>query len=120
MILQALCEYYDRMVRENPTEIAEPGYAVTPVSKCIVIDQEGNLMQVIDRMEEREITVKKGKKKLNFFHSELSRHNSRNEAAAGRNLLFYARMPILFLGYIAIRQERSIVLKLAELCTRRF
>ncbi|MDU7474718.1 MAG: type I-C CRISPR-associated protein Cas8c/Csd1 [Paenibacillus macerans] len=67
MILQALCEYYDRMVRENPTEIAEPGYAVTPVSKCIVIDQEGNLMQVIDRMEEREITVKKGKKEIKLF-----------------------------------------------------
>ncbi|MDN4600191.1 type I-C CRISPR-associated protein Cas8c/Csd1 [Paenibacillus sp. F6_3S_P_1C] len=62
MILQALCGYYDRMLKEKPTEIAEQGYAVTPISKCIVIDQEGNLVQVIDRMKEQEFTNKKGKK----------------------------------------------------------
>ncbi|MDP4097855.1 type I-C CRISPR-associated protein Cas8c/Csd1 [Paenibacillus sp. P96] len=67
MILQALCGYYDRMVGDDSAEIANPGYAVTPVSKCLVIDHEGNLLQVIDQTVEREFIDKKGKKEIKLF-----------------------------------------------------
>lgn len=64
MILQALCDYYDLLVKEKPTEVAKYGYAVTSVSKCIVIDQEGNLVQVMNRMQEQKLVNKKGKEEV--------------------------------------------------------
>lgn len=62
MILQALCGLYDRMAEDDQYETAPPGYAVTPVSKCLVLDIAGNLITVLDLMEEREIHTPSEKK----------------------------------------------------------
>jgi CRISPR-associated protein Cas8c/Csd1, subtype I-C/DVULG len=71
MILQALCDYYDRMAEEFPEEVAQPGYAVTSVSKSIVLDKEGHLVQVLDLTEWREICNKNGKTESKAFPMRL-------------------------------------------------
>ncbi|TVX98261.1 type I-C CRISPR-associated protein Cas8c/Csd1 [Cohnella terricola] len=60
MILQALCGFYDRMMEEYPESVAPFGFAITPVSQCIVLDREGNIVQVLDRMQFQEYFEKKG------------------------------------------------------------
>ncbi|XID93153.1 type I-C CRISPR-associated protein Cas8c/Csd1 [Paenibacillaceae bacterium WGS1546] len=64
MILQALCGFYDRMMEEQPERIAPFGFAITPVSKCIVLDSEGNIVQVLDRIQFQEYFEKKNVKKV--------------------------------------------------------
>lgn len=63
MILQSLVAYYDRMQKEHPNDIPKPGYAETPVSKCIVLDLEGNIILVHDLTEEGEKKNEKKEKK---------------------------------------------------------
>ncbi|TBL80095.1 type I-C CRISPR-associated protein Cas8c/Csd1 [Paenibacillus thalictri] len=87
MILQSLVAYYDRMAEEYPLDVAQPGYAVTPISKCIVIDEEGEVLIVLNRMIAREVTGKNGKKETKFFPERMitpqqpKRSGSRPEAA---------------------------------------
>ncbi|MEK0315031.1 type I-C CRISPR-associated protein Cas8c/Csd1 [Cohnella sp. 56] len=69
MILQALCGFYDRMAEEYPEDVAQPGYAVTSVSRSIVLDCNGNLLQILDLTEWRDITGKNGKKETKPFPS---------------------------------------------------
>lgn len=71
MILQALVGYYDRMLKERPEgEVAERGYAETPVSRCIVLDVEGEMLLVLNRMVEREVK-KNGKKEKKLVPSRM-------------------------------------------------
>jgi CRISPR-associated protein Csd1 len=62
MILQALCGYYDRFAETNGSKIAQPGYELNSVTCCIVLDKEGNLCDVIDMIDEFEVTGSKGKR----------------------------------------------------------
>lgn len=62
MILQSLVGYYDRMQKEHPDDVPGLGYAETSVSKCIVLDSEGNIILVLDLTEEHETINKRGKK----------------------------------------------------------
>lgn len=64
MILQALCGYYDRLSEEIDSGVAQPGYQLTPVSSCIILDKEGNVQNVIDMIREYEIPGKNGKKQI--------------------------------------------------------
>lgn len=61
MILQALVSFYDRMSHESPDDVPAFGYAVSSVTRCIVLDNDGSLVQVLSLMDEREFTEKKGK-----------------------------------------------------------
>lgn len=45
MILQALCGYYDRLAQDVNSGVALLGYAVTPVNACIVLDEDGNVVE---------------------------------------------------------------------------
>jgi len=56
MILQSLCGYYERLANDPDSGVANPGYALTPVSSCIVLDEEGRVRAVDDL---REIVNKK-------------------------------------------------------------
>ncbi|OXS54195.1 type I-C CRISPR-associated protein Cas8c/Csd1 [Cohnella sp. CIP 111063] len=62
MILQSLVAYYNRMQTEQLKDVPRPGYAETLVSKCIVLDLEGNVILVHDLTQEQEILNKSGKK----------------------------------------------------------
>ncbi|MGE4290685.1 MAG: type I-C CRISPR-associated protein Cas8c/Csd1 [Desulfovibrio sp.] len=48
MILQALCEYYDRLRADPASGVAEPGFAPQNVHFAIEISSEGELLRLID------------------------------------------------------------------------
>lgn len=58
MILQALAEHYQRLVKEENSGVAPPGYSPAKVSHVAVLDEAGNLVDFWN------ITVMKGKKQL--------------------------------------------------------
>lgn len=47
MILQRLCEYYDRLATDPETAdaLAKPGYSLQKVSFCVVLEHDGRLQQ---------------------------------------------------------------------------
>ena len=51
MILQALKEYYDRKVADPDSEIALEGWEYKAIQYIVVIDNEGNLVQIEDTRE---------------------------------------------------------------------
>ncbi|GHS96946.1 type I-C CRISPR-associated protein Cas8c/Csd1 [Synergistales bacterium] len=53
MILQALCGYYERLASSDNDSVAMPGWAVTPVSACITIDANGNVVNVLSLIDEK-------------------------------------------------------------------
>ncbi|MCM0759424.1 type I-C CRISPR-associated protein Cas8c/Csd1 [Sporomusa sphaeroides DSM 2875] len=58
MILQSLSEYYQRLVDEEDSGVAPPGYSPAKVSHVLLLDEAGQLVDI------RSITVKKGSKEL--------------------------------------------------------
>jgi CRISPR-associated protein Csd1 len=48
MILQRLCDYYDRIADDPHIEIAQEGFAPQKVSFEIVIDHDGSLSAIND------------------------------------------------------------------------
>jgi CRISPR-associated protein Csd1 len=58
VILQALAEHYQRLVEEENSGVAPPGYSPAKVSHVILLDESGNLVDI------RNIAVPKGKKQL--------------------------------------------------------
>ena len=48
MILQRLCDYYDRIVADPQVDIAEPGFAPQKISFEVVLDPEGKLKSIND------------------------------------------------------------------------
>ncbi len=51
MILQALCDYYERQRRQQGSDIAPPGWVRRPVDYCFVLDEAGRCMQIEPRFE---------------------------------------------------------------------
>lgn len=54
MILQALCGYYDRLLRSKNPNIALEGFSSEKAHFALVIDTDGNLLQVKDLRETKE------------------------------------------------------------------
>lgn len=48
MILQALTAYYDRVAAQDADAIAPPGFSYEPISFVIVLDRDGNVVDVND------------------------------------------------------------------------
>lgn len=65
MILQALANYYDRLVKDPDQDVPEPGFSVQKIHAAIVLDREGNLVEMNDIQQEETIPpkTKKGKPK---------------------------------------------------------
>lgn len=62
MILQKLCEYYDRVAEEKPDEIAPFGFVSAKIHHKAVISRNGRLIQISDVT----IPVQRGKKIVNI------------------------------------------------------
>jgi CRISPR-associated protein Csd1 len=60
MILQALAAYYDLLINDPKSGVAQPGYSDTPVSSAFVLDAKGELVNIIPTLE----TVTRGKKQF--------------------------------------------------------
>ncbi len=58
MILQALNDYYQRLSADPSIEVPEPGFAPQKISFCLVLDRQGNLVQV------RDLRKVEGKRKI--------------------------------------------------------
>ncbi|TVM14504.1 type I-C CRISPR-associated protein Cas8c/Csd1 [Oceanidesulfovibrio indonesiensis] len=65
MILQALANYYDRLVKAPDQDVPEPGFSVQKIHAEIVLDKDGNLVAMNDIQQEETIPpkTKKGKPK---------------------------------------------------------
>jgi CRISPR-associated protein Csd1 len=53
MILQALCGYYERLAAKSDSGIAMPGWAVTNVTTCITINENGEVVNVLSLIEDK-------------------------------------------------------------------
>ncbi|GHV51807.1 type I-C CRISPR-associated protein Cas8c/Csd1 [Synergistales bacterium] len=53
MILQALCGYYDRLAANPDSNVAMSGWAVTPVSACITLNDNGDVVNVLSLIEDK-------------------------------------------------------------------
>jgi CRISPR-associated protein Csd1 len=51
MILQALCDYYERQRQQADSDIAPPGWVRRPVDYCFVLDADGQCVQIETRFE---------------------------------------------------------------------
>jgi CRISPR-associated protein Csd1 len=51
LILQALCGYYDRLAEKPGSAVAMPGWAVTNVSTCFTINEDGEVVNVLSLIE---------------------------------------------------------------------
>lgn len=51
MILQRLCDYYDRIADDPHIEISRMGFAIQQISFCVVISAEGELFDIQDVRE---------------------------------------------------------------------
>ena len=51
MILQSLCEQYDRLLEDSDTEIAVPGYSRVGVIATLILDVSGQLIDVLSMMQ---------------------------------------------------------------------
>jgi CRISPR-associated protein Csd1 len=58
LILQALNEHYQRLVKDKESGIAPPGYSVAKVSHAVVLDINGNLLDILP------LSMQIGKKNL--------------------------------------------------------
>ena len=47
MIISALSEYYDQLRHEHSDEVGEPGWALIKISYLLVLDQDGQLIDII-------------------------------------------------------------------------
>ena len=48
MILQALCEYYQRLANDPDSDVSQEGYAPAKVTTCIVLNDLGDIARIID------------------------------------------------------------------------
>jgi len=53
MILQALNQYYQRLLNDDQSGVSRPGYSKAKVSFALVLSPAGQLLQVIDLREQR-------------------------------------------------------------------
>ena len=60
MILAALSDYYDVLSSKPNSEIAKPGYSSERLDFCLVLDLEGNLLDIEDM---RDLSGKKPRAK---------------------------------------------------------
>ncbi len=58
MILQALYEHYQRLLDDPDIDIASPGYSTKDVSHSLILDKDGNLVDI------RPLYLQKGKKQV--------------------------------------------------------
>ncbi|GHV34672.1 type I-C CRISPR-associated protein Cas8c/Csd1 [Synergistales bacterium] len=51
MILQSLCKYYDRLAANPDTGIARFGYTLNPVSSCVALNIDGDILDVLPLLD---------------------------------------------------------------------
>lgn len=56
MIINALYQYYERLLEDEDSEVSRPGYSKAKVSYALVLSRKGNLVDIVD------LRVEKGKK----------------------------------------------------------
>lgn len=53
MILTALAQYYDQLLREKPYAVGEPGWSLCKVTHLLVLSPEGELINIIPASDKR-------------------------------------------------------------------